>query len=547
MEEFETEIKEKIRKNSKELSGYLLEFACVESKCDSDNCIVMYEGETVEELDFTSITFSEVDIKNEPKEETVELKNKFRNLIYSLNLISRHFFREQISIKRAISSISFFEYSKSYLRFIKCINLKDRRCVEEFDMDVFYTIFYYDYLDDNIVIFTKKLVDDPLNYSLENKQDCIVLLIYVFVYCSTHKLKHSHLIFEKLKSCIVFTKTTSSYKIKLTNDVFIDKYVLKLKRMEFEEDSIFLNYFYSKYVTKPNLDREVFNDFQARLHRTLEMIPEEYLMNFIRNVFFKHSVLYSCVNDLQVVKSIVDFYEKIVLKNRNETIFRSIYDFLILLALKVPGLELFRCITEQSQRIFYGDKYILIKVLSIGTLSDLQSLIDSHKESFNLVKQIIDVYYKILSNISCPIFREEKSKMEMLCEFLDLHIFIFQNLQSNFLIKFFNRHIKGFTAILEEVHRRLIQDEEDKEVFLSFNDHYWDTFSKIVLQIHKFIIMIDSENKKDKKKVKNTPLNKTVDIFLNIIYKIEEKLVQLFGEERVKKLKSRSFEVVDKE
>ncbi|KAF9763325.1 hypothetical protein NGRA_1339 [Nosema granulosis] len=559
MKKIESQIKEKIKNNVDLLKdhGYLLEYAGIdiEGSCRPENCIYSYYTnctEDFEEIELTSIAFSEKDVKIE-ENHVPRLDIKYRNLVYNLKIVTNHVFKQQKHLKKPHNtcSVSFFDYSKAYLKFLHCVNLNDRRCIEIFDMETFYTIFHYDYLDDNIIVLIKRLIEDPLNYSSDNKQDYIVLLIYVLVFCTQQKLKHSHLVFEKLKNCILFAKNSNCYSLKITNDLFLDKYILKLRKIELDspfqiyEESLFLNYFFSNFITKPNLDKEVFIDFQGRLHYALKTIPREFTMSFLKNIFFKHSVLFTCVNDQQIIKTILDFYEKILQKYKTEAFLRSVYDLLVLLSLQVEDLELFRFISNESVKILRDEKFILLKLLSIDNFQQIQSLIETHKDSFNLVRQIVDLYYKLLLVINSPVFIIEKNKMEVLESILDLHIFIFKNLQSNFIMKFFNKHVKGFITILEEVYRRLMNNLEEERAFVSFNHKYWDALSKIVLQIHKFIIMIDNESKKDKKKVKSNPTNKTADLLLSTIYKIEERLSTVFVNDDIKILKSRSFEVTD--
>ncbi|EOB14609.1 hypothetical protein NBO_22g0011 [Nosema bombycis CQ1] len=421
MEDYEREIKEKIKANQEKFTGfeYLLEYADInlDHLCTEDNCLVNFITKNenfIEDFEFSSILLSEKEVEEIKTAEIFE--NKYKNLIYKLKIISNQNRIDQkaiTTIKNNIS-ISFFEYSKAYLKFFRCIMPNERQCIRKFDLSTFYTVFNYNYIDENITNFIKRFADDPLIYPDTNKQDIIVILIYVLGFSKRNKLKYTNLISEKLRNNIIFTRNYNIYNLDLTNDLFIDKYILKLRKIEIDspslmyQESLFMNHIYSKFISKPKLEREIFQDFQNRLNKTINLIKEEYLMAFLKNVFFKHSVLYNCINNVQLVKAIIDFYGKLLQKNKTEAFYKASYDFFVLLSLLMPDLDLFEIIIQQTQQIFEGDKYFLLRLLSINKLSDINGLVETSKESFNLMKQVIDVYYSLLSSIQSNLLKKNK-------------------------------------------------------------------------------------------------------------------------------------------
>ncbi|KCZ75029.1 hypothetical protein H311_03999, partial [Anncaliia algerae PRA109] len=81
------------------------------------------------------------------------------------------------------NKISAKDHAYAYLKFRNIIDLShEKMSILTFDLDTFSTIFGYNYYDEYIFNFIKKLINDPLVYNKQQREDFFLILMIAFFY-----------------------------------------------------------------------------------------------------------------------------------------------------------------------------------------------------------------------------------------------------------------------------------------------------------------------------------------------------------------------------
>lgn len=507
-----------------------------ESICSTERCLVnWYLSRDENNICSDAINYSS-DYEQKNKFEKYK-DHKIFNLIILNNLKFLKFTNinnEKLKQEKK-DQINYFLYSKKYLTFLTCIDY-DKKNIINFDMDAFITIFNYDYIDSNIINFIENLINDKMLYELKNKQNFIVILIYALSFCKKFNLNQKNKLLEKIKTNIYMMKSAETFIISQTNDLHIDKYIINIKKFEnFKEESNFLNFFYQNYIFKNVSDRDLLKNFINRLQKNMQKIDAKYLTDFLKNVFIQHSVFFNTLNDQQIYKTFIDIFNKKIIFYKNEALNRQIYILYNILLLKIKNIEIFNFtilyiynIIDTKSEYFF--KFSIFKILYLDEFYDL---IETHCESYNNTKLVLEFLDFCTENTK----NNELKKVFML---LELYLKIHDIIKIEFLFKCTKLYFKNIKILLN-----LIFDyKENKLHVLNFFNKYTDNFSKIILTLERYVALDSEDVKKEKKKSRNSTVLENFFLnFVDIIYKLEEKLIEEFGINNVQNLKSRSFKI----
>lgn len=288
--------------------------------CTEEICLIkwyntnkeLYNEDFLENLEFTSL---HENIENSlQKIENIKNHKHFNSIIlHNLNIRNYENITNELIKNENITNVNFYAFSKNYLKFIKCINLSkdNKKSINFTKIDVFKIVFSDKYIDKTIHNFLDKLLLDPVNYNEHDKQNFIIILLYSYLYALNLNLPIKKQIYSKLKNNIFLLKSDTKFNIFFTKDYNIDKYIITQKNFEnLHEESTFLNFFYQDYLTKHNVEKETFLNFLNRINKVILNIEKRYLLHFVKRVFLLHTVLYNSIDDLQVYKTVIDFFKK---------------------------------------------------------------------------------------------------------------------------------------------------------------------------------------------------------------------------------------------
>ncbi|KAK6090786.1 hypothetical protein P3W45_000031 [Vairimorpha bombi] len=529
------ELKDRIKDNDA-----ILEYIEETNTCN-DNCLVGWYNTMInteasdlsEELYFTSVR--DIDDNNIIDECLKDHRHFSVNILNNLEVLNVDDTTNIEIDKIEKHKFNFYTFSKKYLEFVKCINFTtERKSITNFDLDIFYTIFNEDYTDETIKAFLDKLAQDPLNYSGNGKQFCIIILVYAYLYAINIKFSKKCLLYEKVKNNIFLLKSDTKFKISYTKEYNIDKYLLNVKEFEnFYDESTFLNFYYQTYLSKTNVEREIFVQFCNRLNKNILEIDKKYLLSFIRRIFLLHTILYSSLDDFQVYKMVIDFFNKKISKFKSDNITKNILKLYISMVNKIGDTNLYNLIISYIRHnIEYSDRYegiiFKFKLFSIRSWNDYLDLVYESTESYNNLSLALDLLYYCTKNIN----------KNAVLDIVNVYLSIYNKIKLEHLFKF----VKNFFGNMKYSLKLLLANIQDNESVLDFYNTNSDIFSKLVLSLQRYTVIVTEEVKKKKKSnLNNTSADTLFFSFVGILYKIEDQLVKFYGVDKVKLLKQRSF------
>lgn len=407
----------------------------------------------------------------------------------------------------------------TYLNFIECTDLgTSKSSIKRFDLDVFSDLFTLDVIDQNIQRFINKLENDPMMY--EKKDKCVFLdiLILAYTFCNTKKINA-----KKLLSRICENSFLLDIKVKVIigfqGEPSVDKMVLQIRKNTADvSEALFMN---SVYLCISR-DRELFQFFHKRLIDTIDALDESYTFSYLKYVFTHNTVLFSCIENTQLLKLILSFYQ-----NMNKLDFTvEIYNTLIK---KIDDESINSMISDELLKLCKNSKKHsklskLTEFRSLKTFDDILIFISSNKDSFDCM----NIVFNDLKDIS-----EYTSSHRTRIQILSLFINFFRNLKTEFINRFFNVLLSILIRLLAG-----IVDVDDE--LIEFNRIYWDDLSDILLSSHR--ISVDSEEKKKKKDTKESQTYRLALRLAELIYKIEGKAFEK-GISEFKNIKEKGFRI----
>lgn len=464
--------------------------------------------QTKEEID-ESVDERKLNIQKHFKRVSSDLK---------MSILQGHFLRDPILPQKILRpEASFKEYTLAYLKFRKIIDLSpEKKSVLSFDLQTFSLIFSSDYCDEFIYSFLKKLINDPVVYEKQNREDFFLILVMSFYYTllenkitkefrlEIKKRISENLIYFNKNKKVNFkfyilkekssetNKTTLQVKINnhkiLTNicqNFVINNIIINLYNFtNFYDEGIFLNYFYKNICKKMNI--ELLLDFKKRLFDNIKRIDEKQLVFFLKIVFLNESVIFDKVSDDQLVRIILSFLTK-------EKDSFSILEYL--LSYFIYNEE-YNLILEKMIEI-KKEKGIFYELKKEISFTKIKEKFIEKKDSFIFVKQLFDELTSIIK------FTNETVILEGIFLFLELICFIFSELKSEFLIQLDKKFLKILTEIFKIIHK------ETKKPFLIENtmveaaNYSWPILSKILLYLNKQPMNIKKKDKKTKERSNN--------------------------------------------
>ena len=384
-----------------------------------------------------------------------------------------------------------------------------------------------------------KLCTDPCAYKSPESAHFFNILIFArgYLHRTNQPTDACHKRIEELKSLFLPSK---QFLISFQYDPFIDQFVIGLRRNGSDlTDALFLNCLYltlgnTKYFFKhgkrdTNLNRNVLlQEFHHRLLSSLKLVSFPFVFDFLRHTFTFSTILYSCIKEDELYRTILSFYDK----NASLNMLLSLFEILIP---KIRNPQIHLVFSEQYQ---HRTSKILSKKqnqatywqIRFGLLNSFQAWLSffalninngiAVKTGLNLIKQIYDqvkgqdkpaleILTVILSIPECATIQQLCSIQTELCHMM---IRIFKNL-------------KDLTSTQ----------------FNEFVNQNWKRLSKIILAFQRLEIA-ESSLKKKCSKMGLSRTSKMVVELIGVIRNIEER-----ADIRKNKLKQRGFRLEEDE
>ncbi|WUR02420.1 uncharacterized protein VNE69_01357 [Vairimorpha necatrix] len=531
--------------NSENTRNYILDFINKKDEitCTDDNCLVKWydnnlevnDEDSLENIDFTSVNENaEEEILNIEKNKNHKFFNIF--VLHNLKILEIENIKNEDILKIENQEISFFSYSKNFLEFCKCINLTtDKKSVNCTNVDTFRKIFSTKYIDNTINKFIDKIINDPINYEENDKQKFIIILLYTYLYSVNIKHKKKFLLYEKTKNNIFLIKSEYKFRISYTKDYNIDKWILNLKEYEnLYDESNFLNFYYQNYVSKPSGEKDLFYNFVCRINKVILNIEKGKQLHFLKRVFMLHTILYSSVDELQVYKTVIDFFNKKIVSFATEYLKKHVLTFYFNILNNIGQVEIFNIILSHivnNLEIYtkYEKEVFRFNLLQIRDWSQFIYLVEQNIESFNNISLAMDLLFYASDNINK---QNTKGILEIIGLFINIHELIKIDHFFKF-IKIYFRHLKN-----QFLNLSLLKEQDE---ILDFYNKNTDKISKIILSFQRFVILSNEDNKKEKKKETRQSIIETqFHSFIGVIYKLEDILYATY-KDKVKITKMRSF------
>lgn len=337
--------------------------------------------------------------------------------------------------------ISIKEYLRKYLVFSQIIDLSESDCtIKTFNMDVLKNVLIYEYIDDQIICFVKKITIDAANYINEERKQFyyILFLSYFYVLKIFPKDRDTEIIRQKLyarlkQTHFLFdTSVINKYytHVEPTGNIFIDKQIIRLFATNSDKSEThikicnFMHFYYSSYLRKDKIDADIFYYFQKKLNNIIGSLHLDEYVDCIRKVFLKGTVFYTTMDKEQVVKFLFLFYKnKMASKTTKKTV-HLIFDLFYILSANhtlvhviLDEIMLFldnEIFTEsKDEKILSAIKYYQIRTYS--SFGDFFCYVIHNCESFNSIKLLVDHLINIHTY-----FDIDYARFVYVIEFLDL-------------------------------------------------------------------------------------------------------------------------------
>lgn len=456
--------------------------------------------------------------KSEKKAQNQETADS-NYLLRRLGIVFQNSF-EHLELRNANQQNS-VDRVKTYLQFLEAIDLSTQKCsIKVFDEEVFNKAFNLDVIDDVFIRFIEKLQNDPMMaYQKKDKIKLANILVFAFVFCKKAKMDTKKLKM-KLEEVSVFFKPNPRFSIDLQSDIFIDRFIIQLKENNLDlNEALFMN----KVYLAERKGKDYVNAFNKRLVESLEALDKGYVLSFLRHVFSYGTVLFKCLQNDQLIRLILSFYQNM---NKLDTTVEVLH----VLNKKIEDPEIEDMIkSELKSSCMKSKKHSkiakMLEIRSVAEFSDFIEIINKNNESF----EYINLLLMDLKMISRYVNREKNS-----IDLLQVVMYFFKMVKSEFLNRLLNSLLEVLINVFEKIN--LINEE-----LLNFNRENWDVLSDLVLLSQRDSDEGHLEKKKSNKR-KETQVCRSGLKLAACIYKIEE-LADQQGVYCFRKLKERGFKI----
>lgn len=441
-------------------------------------------------------------------------------------------------------------YAEKYINFLMIIDLtENKRSIIKFEPEVFIFIFKDSYIDDNIEYFIEKYVKDPLAYDQNEKKGITDLSILLYEYCYHNK-------FEKylnlLKNKIFNHYNDSSkglqldYDYKICHELIIDNILLlsNIKKCLYQE-AVFLNSIYNFYKDKSFFVSKFLEPFMKRIIENIKNIHSSHFFDFIKKVFLFDSILYSMIENTELLLIPFKFLEKNAKMKNN--VYECFLNYIEILLDKTDiGIFNYEYLLNKHLLIKMTNikSELLISVREMNSLSNFSDILQINRDSFFATQILINEYKKYFA------FTYLLTDPQILLEILEINIKVYKIIKEDFLIQLDKIFIKIFKSIIERV----------SELFTgAFNINYIAVGSILLLkqgffceELSNFVIMLEKNSKpmNNKKKKLSAGVRDTSEIsrFIESIHILEFNLnkyrEKMHAKENITLLKNRSFQII---
>lgn len=421
------------------------------------------------------------------------------------------------------------KYVTTYLKFLEAVDLTDaKKSIKTFEENIFFEAFQLNILDENFSNFLKKLQADPIVYDKKDKIRFLYIIIFAFDFAKRMKIDTKKLKDRIVELSFLFVRKPE-FIIDFQGDIVVDRFILQLRCNTGDlDEAIFMN----KIYLSGKKDKEYFSLFHKRLIEGLTILDSGCTLSFLKHVFAHNTILFNCIQDIQLIKLILSFYQ-----NMNKA--DATVEILTVLNDKLDDHEIGDVVSNELRSVVAGKKKYsktqkLLQIHSVNSVIDLKNLIEEDRDSFDFMLLLFNTIRSI-----AEIVRDPKNSFDV----LTVLMIFFQNLKSEFLDRFFTQILETCCNILERIKET---EKNFEESFIVFNKDYWDVFSTMVLIAQRDGIENDRIKKKKCTEERDSTVLKAALKLIDAVYKIEEK-ASSSGINDFKKLKERAFKITSKD
>ncbi|ELA42359.1 uncharacterized protein VICG_00457 [Vittaforma corneae ATCC 50505] len=382
--------------------------------------------------------------------QTVDSKNTVQK---SLTADCKHFLKRlepQIFTKTEYLNVTVKKQSTQnnrvevYLKFLESIDVtSSSTCFRRLDEETFSEALNLNIVDEIFINFIRKLENDPLIYDKRDKAKALNILILVFSYCNRNKIN-----VKKLKSKIeemsfLFTPN-QSFIVDLQNDLAVDKFILELRLNTCDlNEAIFMN----KVYLSISKSKEYFGLFHKRLVESLGSIEEQYALSFLKYVFTHNTVLFSCIDENQLLRLILSFYQNMGKVDYTIEIFTIVMQKAGDACQTIIGILKNLCLqSKKHQKLL-----MILEIRSCTSFSEVIDLIKANTESFDSLNLLFGDLKCIAGYITT-----DRVRIDMLRAL----VCFFKNLKPGFIERFLNGLLGillGVLGTVTEISAEMIQ------------------------------------------------------------------------------------------
>lgn len=437
-------------------------------------------------------------------------------LIWIQNLEIREYVQPQDKILRSNNDKK-VDTVAVYCKFLSCVDINSYEpFIKKFDLNYFSMAFNLCKKDKIILDFIEKLQNDPFVYEKQEKIKCLNIEIFAFSYLYKNKLD-TKILRKRIEEHSFLFKPDPNYTVDLSNDILVDKMIIQLRKNTLDlNQAIFMNQVY----LSTSKDKEYNDSFNRMLVDTIKNIDQNLLFSFLRHTFTFRTVLFTCINEDQLIKLILSFYKNMNKADNTISLLTALFNNLN--NERISNMIL----NELKNACIKSKKHIktlkLLEIRSISNIEQFKDFINENRESFDSLNLIFS-QIKLISTV----VEKQEHKLQIAGSCLE----IFLTVKS----EFFSRFISQIVNIIME----MIENCEINDNFVNFNLMYWNALSDLVLTCQK-------ENLETKKKKSNesnqSEKYKSGLKLAKILYACEDKMTK-GGILEFTRLKKRGFKI----
>lgn len=432
---------------------------------------------------------------------------------------------QQVPITHRQADSTTTDFMHYYIAFINSIDLS-RTCelIKKYDLNVFCSILCGSYTDPLIADFIIQLGTYSFPQACKKKDLSLIFCIYIFAYIHVKRhggnLKpHKKYIIE---NSFIFAPTQLC-EISWQGDSFIDKYIVLLRRHTADlKEALFLNQMYLE--RQPG--KSFIDAFVCRLHSAIEIVPDHNIFSFFQHVFTYKTVMFSCINEMQLYQLVISYY-------KNHCKAEHLATLLAILVDRIDDMEIHEFLIKeffglQLSTLKYKKQSQLVAIRNFKLLDEYVEFFAQHADSYCAMERCLLELGNLYSGAkSCQVS----------APFMDILAVFFKTLKPIFL----PRLLKSLNILIMDVIGGLASDDVG---FVACNKAHWGTLADIILATQR----LGAEHQASKKKkvsgaVKVSELSKQACALVDLITTLEE---QVPGESKasIVRLKHRGFKIL---